>query len=99
MKRRDFGVKLLQRQGFPVAIAKRLEGQVLASLTLRQTSDRIFLHGHVTNFRIEFSTTPARIDKIQKLPPKPRSYRRVEAIAVKELVSLPGTSSVASPGS
>lgn len=80
MRRRDFGVVSLTREGFPEDIAKQVEGQVLGKYRLQLSQDRDFLTGDFVPYRVEFSGKPPYITAINEQTPVPRKYRRIESL-------------------
>lgn len=89
LKRRDFGVGLLKRQGFPLEIAQDIEGQILARLKLQLSNDRLFLVGEFYAYKVEFNLKPPRVSAITKQKPQKRTYRKVEFAAKKAMANAP----------
>lgn len=86
LRRRDFGQKHLERQGFPVEIARRLEGQVFARFELKLQNSGAFLEGCIYPRRIEFTHQPPKITGIYQAKPSHRAYRRVELLPSADTV-------------
>ncbi|MBI2570086.1 MAG: hypothetical protein HYV63_24045 [Candidatus Schekmanbacteria bacterium] len=76
LKRRDFGVDLLTAQGFPLAIARMLNGSVMARLELQITPDGKRLEGVFYPHRVQFRKEPPKILSREYLPPKNRTWQR-----------------------
>jgi hypothetical protein len=81
LTRRDHGVRALTDMGFPEPIAVRLEGEVLARLELR-VKEGVWLEGTFSPRKVEFTHQPPRVTGVHDLPPQPRRYRRIDAVAV-----------------
>jgi hypothetical protein len=77
LTRRDHGIKALLSQGFPENIAKQLDGEVMARMTLKLKDGGAFLDGAFEPQKIEFTHQPPRITSAHFLAPQPRTYRRV----------------------
>ena len=87
LRRRDFGVSILVKQGFPQEIARQLEGQVMVHLNLQLSHDRLFLNGVVVPYKVEFTHQPPRVTAMHALEPIARSYRRVELVSTKRVAN------------
>jgi hypothetical protein len=81
LTRRDHGVKALVGMGFPEPIAQRLDGEVTATLEL-DLRDGVLLSGTFTPQKVEFTHQPPRITRSYFLTPQPRTYRRIDVLAV-----------------
>jgi hypothetical protein len=86
LTRRDYGVTALKAQGFPESIAKLLDGEVMAKLTLRVRASNTRLEGEFVPQKVEFTHQPPRITEAYFLDPQVRRYRRVAAEEVGEKV-------------
>ncbi len=84
LRRRDYGIQALKQEGFPEPIAKLLQGRVLLHLTLKLTSDRLFLKGYATPMKVEFYEDHSGIKSIHPVEPTPRTYRRAELTPVMQ---------------
>lgn len=93
LKRKDYGVQALMHEGFPEPIAKLAQGRVLLHLTLKLTSDRLFLKGYATPMKVEFYEDGSGIKSIRPVEPAPRTYHRSELTSVK----TPSLSTVGKP--
>lgn len=82
LHRRDYGIQALINEGFPEPIAKIIQGRVLLRMHLKLSSDRLFLKGRATPFKIEFYPDSAEIKSIHSLPATARDYRRAELTPV-----------------
>lgn len=80
LRRRDYGIPGLIRQGFPKEIAADVEGQVMAKLRLHLSSDRIYLVGYFLPYKVSFKQSPPQVLSMVALEPKKRRYRRVEYV-------------------
>jgi hypothetical protein len=89
LKRRDYGVVSLAKQGFPEDIAKLIEGQVMVRLKLTLSPDKLFLNGQVKPYKVEFTRKPARVTAMLALEPTGRSYRRAELVSAKATAPQP----------
>lgn len=78
LKRRDYGVAALMRQGFPKPIARDVEGQIMARYKLRLDADKFFLDGLFTPYKVSFTLKPPKVNAMQRLEPTKRTYRKVE---------------------
>lgn len=76
LKRRDHGVDFLTGQGFPLEIARKLDGTVMAHLELAITVDGRKLSGAFYPQKIEFKKTPPRILNRYYLEPVRRTWAR-----------------------
>lgn len=81
LTRRDHGVRALTAMGFPEAVAKKLDGEIMARMELRLRGG-VLLEGSFSPQKVEFTHQPPRITRAFFLPPQPRRYRRVDAITV-----------------
>lgn len=88
IKRRDYGVQALMAQGFPEAIAKQLDGEIMARMTYRLTGGGAFLEGAFLPQKVEFTHRPPKITDAYFLAPQPRSYRRVIPLPAEESVEV-----------
>jgi hypothetical protein len=88
MRRRDFGLPFLTSEGFPEAVARQVEGQIMAGYRLQISGDRNFLEGVFVPYRVEFSSEPPRVTAMHAQPPVPRKYRRIETIVDKEVAGV-----------
>jgi hypothetical protein len=86
LTRRDHGVKALLSQGFPENIAKQLDGEVMARMTLKLKDGGAFLDGAFEPQKIEFTHQPPRITSAHFLAPQPRTYRRVIPVHGEERI-------------
>ncbi|MFZ9886070.1 MAG: hypothetical protein ACO3JL_01105 [Myxococcota bacterium] len=77
LQRRDFGVQSLIAQGFPEPIARQLDGEVTARMTLRLVDSGTGLVGDFVPQKVEFTHRPPKITAAYFLTPQPRRYRRV----------------------
>lgn len=80
LKRRDYGVVALMRQGFPKDIALDIEGQIMAKYKLKLNSDKVFLDGLFTPYKVSFTHRPPKVKAIQPLTPTKRTFRKVELV-------------------
>lgn len=88
MRRRDFGIAFLAREGFPEDIAKQVEGQVLGKYRLRLSQDRDFLTGDFVPYRVEFSGKPPYVTAINEQTHVPRKYRRIESLFDEDIAAV-----------
>lgn len=84
LSRRDHGVKALMAQGFPEAIARQLDGEVMARMTFRLTGGGTYLDGSFVPQKVEFTHRPPKITDAYFLAPQARTYRRVIPIRGEE---------------
>lgn len=84
LHRRDYGIQALINSGFPEPIAKLVQGRVLLRMKLSLSSDRLFLNGHATPFKVEFYEDASGIKGVHTLDPTPRKYRRAELTPISE---------------
>lgn len=89
LRRRDRGVPFLAREGFPEAIAKQVEGQIMARYRMRLASDRNFMNGIFIPYRVEFSLQPPRVTAMHAQAAVSRRYRRVELVLDKQVAAAP----------
>jgi hypothetical protein len=80
LSRRDHGVASLAGLGFPEAIAKKLDGEIMARLKLSLTDGGLFLDGTFEPQKVEFTHQPPKVTSMFFLAPQRRRYRRVEAV-------------------
>jgi hypothetical protein len=83
LTRRDFGIENLKRS-FPEALAKKLNGDVFAELTLTLAEHDTELRGIFVPQKIDFLLAPPRITGRHWMEPLPRSYQRVAPVRVEE---------------
>ena len=81
LNRRDHGVLALTKMGFPDAVAKKLDGEVMAKLELRLRGG-VLLEGTFTPQKVEFTHQPPKITKSYFLAAQPRRYRKLDAVVV-----------------
>lgn len=86
LQRRDFGVQALMAQGFPEPIARQLDGEVTARMTLRLVDGGTHLLGDFVPQKVEFTHRPPKITAAYYLAPQPRRYRRVVPVTDAEPV-------------
>jgi hypothetical protein len=84
LRRKDYGVQALMHEGFPEPIAKLAQGRVLLHLTLKLTSDRLFLKGYATPMKVEFYEDGSGIKSIRPTEPTLRTYHKAELTPVKQ---------------
>ena len=75
LKRRDYGFPALIAQGFPEVIAKKINGSIVARLTLRRAS-RDRLVGSFTPMRIQFDGPTAQVLGRHYEASQPRAFDR-----------------------
>lgn len=84
LARRDYGVRALMAQGFPEPIAQKLDGEVMARMTMRLTGSGGFLEGEFVPQKVEFTHRPPKITDAYFLEPQARMYRRVIPVEGEE---------------
>ncbi len=92
LRRRDFGLPHLIAAGFPKVIAKKINGSVMAKLSLRRRNPKR-LEGVFVPQKILFDEPSARVLSRQYQPAIARNYVRTE------LANLPGRAQQATPRS
>ncbi len=85
LSRRDHGVRALMAQGFPEPIAQKLDGEIMARMTMKLTGSGAFLEGSFVPQKVEFTHRPPKITDAYFLAPEPRRYRRVIPLPEEEL--------------
>jgi hypothetical protein len=86
LNRRDHGVAALVHGGFPRPIAEKLDGEVMAKLTLKLSGD--VLEGRFHPIKVSYTHQPPRITAMVAQPAVPRRYRRVAPTAAPEISEL-----------
>jgi hypothetical protein len=81
LTRRDHGASALAAQGFPDAVAKQLDGEVMAKMNMRLTEGGTHLAGEFLPQKVEFTHRPPRITDAYFLEAQTRRYRRVVPLA------------------
>lgn len=89
LKRRDYGVASLVRQGFPREVSVDVEGLVMAKLHLVLSADKLHLNGQFFPCKVAFSRVPPKVLSVKELEPQKRLYRKVEYIRVKFQQEVP----------
>lgn len=84
LRRRDYGIRFLGKEGFPEPIAKQVEGQVMAKYQLKLKCDQNLLEGSFIPYKVEFTIQPAQVTAMHPQDPLPRKYRRIETIVETE---------------
>ncbi|MBL4818300.1 MAG: hypothetical protein JKY15_03585 [Deltaproteobacteria bacterium] len=84
LRRKDYGVKAVMSEGFPENVAPKIEGRVMLKLYFKLSSDRLFLNGQVTPYKIEFYEDGSGIKSATPQEPIVRNYRRAELTPVPE---------------
>ncbi len=77
LKRKDFGISYLVREGFPLEIAKQLEGTVMATMEFRLSKDKQSLVGTFHPQAIEFIQQPPKIKYRTTIKGVPRTWKRM----------------------
>jgi hypothetical protein len=90
LSRRDHGLRLLTRQGFPEPIAKILEGRVMVRLKLELSEDKLFLNGTLISYQVNFTHTPPEVTGMRALAPSPLQYRRADLVKAQTQTALNG---------
>lgn len=85
LRRRDHGVRYLQDQGYPLAIAEKRDGEEAAKLKLRIGGER--LEGAFFPTKIEYTHQPPRVTQVLPMAPVKRSYTRLVAVTDEEPVA------------
>ena len=75
--RRDHGVGLLLKHGYPKEVAERRDGEVAAKMVIRRDGSDT-LEVEFTPLRVDFTHRPPRVTGITELSAQSRSYRRAE---------------------
>ncbi len=83
LKRRDYGIASLIRQGFPKEIAADLEGQIMAKYKLTLDKEHLFLEGLFTPYKVSFNHSSAKITAMQARKPTKRVYQRAAFVSKK----------------
>jgi hypothetical protein len=83
LKRRDHGVRYLQNQGYPLAIAEKRDGEEAARLKLKVAGDQLV--GDFFPVKIEYTHQPARVTQVLPMAPVARSYTRLAAVPEDEV--------------
>ncbi len=74
LKRMDYGLDYLEREGFPRPIAEQLEGTVMATMEFRLSADKKYLSGTFHPQAIEFVQNPPKIRHRRTIKGKPRRW-------------------------
>ena len=82
LHRKDYGIQALINAGFPENIARVVQGRVMLHMNLKLSSDKLFLKGSATPFKVEFYPDSSEVKAVHTLDPTPRSYRRAELTPV-----------------
>lgn len=90
LRRRDYGIRLLTRQGFPESIAKQLEGRVMLRFNLHLSSDKLFLQGVMIPYRVDFNHEPPEVTAMTALKALPRRYRRADLVQQQTQTAFDG---------
>lgn len=81
MVRRDFGIPALITAGFPAVIAKKINGSVMAKLSVKRQSEKLLV-GVFRPQKVLFDEASAQVLGRRYQPAIPRTYHRTE---LKEL--------------
>lgn len=81
LTRRDYGAAMITAQGFPPAIATKIDGTITARLRLTLSAEGDALFGTFSPQKIEFTHEPPAISARTYQAPTHRRYRRSNAPA------------------
>ena len=88
LKRRDYGIRTFINQGFPEELISQLNGQVMMRLKMRVSTDRLFLKGFATPYKIEFSRNPPVVTGMHAVSSLPRTYERSDLVDIENAAEI-----------
>ena len=85
LKRRDFGEQMLKAKGFPDAIIEKVQGSVMAKLSLR-LKDADTLNGFFYPHEIRWNRAKTHVESRRFMDPKWRTWFRRDSAAARALI-------------
>ena len=86
LKRRDYGQRYLQAQGYPPAIAEKREGEEAAQFKLKISGDELV--GEFFASKVEYTHQPPRVTQVLRMRGTERRYTRRAAATAESTASV-----------